>query len=1164
MAPPEVVPVPRVKSIAVGKLKTVNLESNVFPVGIPRIIKAGVPRICTPGQDTFKLPKVIPAIAERGISVQLPEVILAKDPGVKDNNPESFMSFKQLQGLKSNNIGANIIQDKKGNLWFGTGGGGVTKYDGRSFTHYSTAQGLSSESVEYVLEDKKGNLWFGTGNGDINKYDGKSFTHYSIGYNSGGNIIEDKSGNLWFSASGGLIKFDGKSFTIYSTAQGLSTNAVWVIFEDKRGNLWFDTNGEGLTKYDGKSFTHYTSAQGLSSDLITSFFEDKNGILWIGTLDAGLNKYDGKSFTYYTTAQGLSSDYVGMILEDKSDNLWICTGKGINRYDGKSFTHFGIDQGLSNNVRSILEDKSGNIWIGTSGEGLNKYAGNSFTHYSTAQGLNSGIGSISRIGSISEDKSANLWFSIADGVSKYDGKSFTYFGIDQGLRSNVTSFLEDKSDNLWFATQGAGLYKYDGKSFTNYTRAQGLSTNFLSYIFEDKSGNLWIGTCCRGVTGWLGWGVVKYDGKSFTNYAAAQGLTDRNITCISEDKSGNLWFGTGGEGVIKYDGRSFTKYSIANGLNDSTVLSILEDKRNNLWFGTGSGGVNKFDGKSFTQYTTAQGLSNNTVTGILEDKIGDIWFGTHNGISRMQLSKQTLDEKGNITNNSGSSLFKNYLFSDGFLGVGTNSLCQDSTGNIWVGTNDRLTCFHPEGDLPDTIPPGIQLTGISLFNENINWLDLERKKDTSQLLGNGVRLHDFKFSGLSKWSYIPEQLELVYNNNYITFQFIGITTNRPSEVKYQYLLEGLDKNWSSITDKPEASYSNLPNGNYTFRVKAVNSEGYWSNEFTYDFTILPPWWKTNWFRILAGIALLVLLYVIYRWRTAALRRQKRILEQTVKERTAEVVEEKAQVESTLQELKSTQAQLIQSEKMASLGELTAGIAHEIQNPLNFVNNFSELNSELIAEMKNELLTGNKDEAISIANDIEENEQKIKHHGRRADGIVKSMLQHSRSSTGKKEPTDINALADEYLRLSFHGLRAKDRSFNATLKTEFDRNIGEINIARQDIGRVLLNLYNNAFYAVTEKNNSTGSVSPGYEPTVSVRTRRINDRIEISVEDNGNGIPQKVLDKIYQPFFTTKPTGQGTGLGLSLCYDIVKAHGGEMKVNTKEGACAEFIIQLPVV
>jgi len=245
--------------------------------------------------------------------------------------------------------------------------------------------------------------------------------------------------------------------------------------------------------------------------------------------------------------------------------------------------------------------------------------------------------------------------------------------------------------------------------------------------------------------------------------------------------------------------------------------------------------------------------------------------------------------------------------------------------------------------------------------------------------------------------------------------------------------------------------------------------------------------------------------------------------------------------------------------MASLGELTAGIAHEIQNPLNFVNNFSEVNTELISEMKNELLTGNKDEAISIANDIEENEQKINHHGKRADAIVKNMLQHSRKSTGQKESTDINTLADEYLRLSYHGFRAKDKTFDATIQTDFDRTIEKINILTQEIGRVLLNLYNNAFYAVNERRQQNVN---GYEATVLVTTTKQNGKVAITIKDNGNGIPQKSLEKIFQPFFTTKPAGQGTGLGLSLAYDIVKAHGGELKVKTTEGEGAEFVILLP--
>jgi signal transduction histidine kinase len=272
-------------------------------------------------------------------------------------------------------------------------------------------------------------------------------------------------------------------------------------------------------------------------------------------------------------------------------------------------------------------------------------------------------------------------------------------------------------------------------------------------------------------------------------------------------------------------------------------------------------------------------------------------------------------------------------------------------------------------------------------------------------------------------------------------------------------------------------------------------------------------------------------------------------------------QQKEEIQTTLTKLKDTQNQLIQSEKMASLGELTAGIAHEIQNPLNFVNNFSEVNDELIEELKNELQADNKGEALAIADDIKVNGQKINHHGKRADAIVKGMLQHSRSSSAKKEPTDINALVDEYLRLCYHGLRAKDKTFNAIMKTDFDATIEKINIIPQDIGRVVLNLLTNAFYAVSEKKKQQPE---GYEPTVSVSTKKVSDKVEIRVADNGMGIPDKVADKIFQPFFTTKPTGQGTGLGLSLSYDILKAHGGELKVKTKEGEFAEFIIMLPIV
>jgi two-component system NtrC family sensor kinase len=285
--------------------------------------------------------------------------------------------------------------------------------------------------------------------------------------------------------------------------------------------------------------------------------------------------------------------------------------------------------------------------------------------------------------------------------------------------------------------------------------------------------------------------------------------------------------------------------------------------------------------------------------------------------------------------------------------------------------------------------------------------------------------------------------------------------------------------------------------------------------------------------------------------------QNETLEKQVKDRTAALSQ-------SLKDLNDTQAQLIQSEKMASLGELTAGVAHEIQNPLNFVNNFAEVNQELLLEMKDEIKKGNIDEASEIADNIIENEEKISHHGKRADSIVKGMLQHARPSAGRKEPADINALAAEYVRLAYHGWRSKNNLFHVAVKTKFDESVGKIDIIPQDIGRALLNICNNAFYAVNEKKASTNSVqqAEGYEPAIFVSTKKTEGSVEISVKDNGNGIPQKLLDKIFQPFFTTKPTGQGTGLGLSLSYDIIKAHGGDLKVHTREGGFAEFIIILP--
>jgi two-component system NtrC family sensor kinase len=412
--------------------------------------------------------------------------------------------------------------------------------------------------------------------------------------------------------------------------------------------------------------------------------------------------------------------------------------------------------------------------------------------------------------------------------------------------------------------------------------------------------------------------------------------------------------------------------------------------------------------------------------------------------------------------------------------------------------------------------------------------------------GNLAIADFFKMSGNSDsvLHYTRMALEAAYSLNapdlflrsYRAFaDYYKTVHNSDSAVKYQSLIIKINDSLFSVKQAQEFQNIDFDEQQRKQQIEAAKAE-YRS--------------KIQIYLLLGGLGFFLLIAVLL-WRNSSQRKKANTL----------LSQQKKELESTLSRLKATQNQLIQSEKMASLGEMTAGIAHEIQNPLNFVNNFSELNAELAIEMQQELVNGNMDAAIEIARNIKENEEKINHHGKRADSIVKSMLQHSRSGSGKKESTDINKLVDECLRLSYHGLRAKDKSFEAKFETDFDQALPKIEVVPEDIGRVILNLINNAFYSGNEKKK----LMPGnFEPVVIVSTKRSDNKAEIKIKDNGNGIPESIRDKIFQPFFTTKPTGQGTGLGLSMSYDIItKGHQGELKVNSREGEYAEFVIILPI-
>ncbi len=885
----------KLKKIPCGKPKVSPTNTNIHIAKNTNIRKAGILKVCTPGTDTFSLPKIVPAIDSPFVA-GTPEIVIAKDAYTKDQNPHNFSSFKKLQGLKSGNVNC-LLQDKTGNLWLGTDAG-VSKYDGKNFTHYTKKEGLSNDAVKSILEDKYGNIWFGTNGGGVTKFDGKYFTHFTekegLSNNSVLCSIEDKHGNIWFGTNGGVSKYNGKNFTHFTVEEGLSNNVVSCCLEDKSGNIWFGTEG-GVSKYDGKSFTHFTEREGLINNDVLCSLEDKQGNIWFGT-KGGVSKYNGNNFTNFTEKEGLSNNFVLCSREDKQGNIWFCTyGGGITKYDGNNFTNFTETEGLSNNyVLSSLEDNSGNIWFGTNGGGVSKYDGKSFTHFTEKEGLSNNI-----VMSSLEDKSGNIWLSTyRAGISKYDGKSFTHFTEKEGLSNNsVFCSLEDKYGNIWFGTLDSGVTKYDGKYFTHFTESDGLSNNSVFCSVEDKHGNIWFGTDA---------GVSKFNGKSFTNYTEKQGLSNNVVYCSLEDKQGNLWFGTKGGGVSKFDGQRFTHFTEKEGLSNNFVCCSVIDKYENIWFGTNGGGVLKYDGKNFTQFTEKEGLGNNCVYNCLEDKSGNLWFGTRFGLSKLTLSNLNESLKGVKTKSSKNTsvLFKNYSYDDGFLGIGCtiNSICETKDGTIWTGTNDRLSVYHSEGQITDTFAPTIRLTGIDLFNEKINWIDLEKQKDSTLTLDNGVSISEIKFNRVSKWYSVPENLSLAFNNNYLSFNFIGITMANPKKVKYKYQLEGIDENWSALTNKTEASYGNLPHGDYTFKVKAMNSEGFYSNELSYTFTIRPPWWKTWWFRTLVGLLFISSIVFYIKWRERSLKAEKVILEQIVAERTAEVIDQKKRIEEKHKEI----------------------------------------------------------------------------------------------------------------------------------------------------------------------------------------------------------------------------------------------------------------------
>jgi signal transduction histidine kinase len=649
------------------------------------------------------------------------------------------------------------------------------------------------------------------------------------------------------------------------------------------------------------------------------------------------------------------------------------------------------------------------------------------------------------------------------------------------------------------------------------------------------------------------------------------------VSAVQEVSAGKFWISTYGGGLNEVDlaQNTISTYSTAEGLSNDQSISIFRDTRNRYWIPTEKG-LNLLDPvkKTNTIFSMSSGMPANGSYSLLE-KDSRIYVGTQKGLTVLDETVNSEPGKNGSSWNLhtyGKSLGFNFLDFNGHTVTFSND-------QFWWGINPGISMvnesvFKNESAL---LPP--RVNGLDILGKAQYFIDPEltentdtvwsENKDTFYLDGSFRELCSDHQKGI-EWENLssinmPIGLSLPHDRNYLRFHFGNYLPQNASDYQYQYILDGVDEKWSPVTDLPVSeNYNNISPGHYTFHVSVKKGNGQWSVPSEFHFRIRPPWWFSWWAELIYFILFIGLLRLWVRNRSLRLLKENTMLEQKVAERTEALSQ-------SLENLRQTQGQLIQAEKMASLGELTAGIAHEIQNPLNFVNNFSEVNTELLEDVNKSLDEGNTSEVKNVLKDIEMNMGKITFHGKRADAIVKGMLLHSRASSGQKIPTDVNILADEYLRLSYHGLRARDKTFNAQFTMDFDDKAGELMLVQQDIGRVFLNLFNNAFYSVTEKKKKTDlrmesedkSKIP-YEPMVSISTKRKKNSVEIRIRDNGLGISKKIIDKIYQPFFTTKPAGQGTGLGLSLSYDIItKEHGGKIEVATNENEYTEFIIELPV-
>ncbi|MFN8254474.1 MAG: two-component regulator propeller domain-containing protein [Bacteroidales bacterium] len=877
---------------------------------------------CTPGKLGFLLPKIYQVEEKstknhlaKNYSVQYGDTIYppvfktypapmikpASSPIYKDNANRNIQIIGKNEGIIAAMVWS-ITEDRRGNIWMGTFGGAIC-YDGASLRTFTVNEGLNNNWVSSIYEDKHGRIWFShqMSNSGVTCFDGHQFCSFTTAQGICGNqvnsVIEDKNGNIWFGTDRGLTCFTGKSFINYTERQGLCNNMVLDLLEDKGGFLWIATLG-GISIYDGKKFVELNVKKGFFK--ANSIIEDKKGNFWFTSNMQGLIKFDGRYFTYYTDEQGLTSNHVifNNLIEDRDGNIWVGTDKGINCFDGKSFTQITADNGLSNNqITCLYEDSGGNIWIGTRGNGANCFKKNSFIHYTEKDGL-----PLSTVRAIYEDKSGNIWIGTwGGGVSKFDGISFTNYDLESEIkgtaRNDVRAIIEDEKGQLWFGT-GNGLDCFDGENLIHYTTKQGLPDDGIGHLYKDLNGNIWIGT-------WEG-GLSCWDGKSFTNYYPIEEIGFDGVNPMCEDKEGNLWI-TGSKGICCYNNKESIIKLIRQPLAKEGANCLVETGDGYILAGSLGFGLTCLDQKNYFNFTSKNGLSDDNVITMSLDKKKDIWVGNGNGLNYLKsklFSGTILGNWNSCEDCSGMTYSFGVLDGLKSSGIYQHALFIDSKDRLWIGTNDALSLLNLRNfAIPETVPK-IQLNAIEIQGLSIDFRKLQQPETLAEIPDPMYReiLNHARFDSIAAFYSYPIGLKLPHKLNHLTFFFSGIDWIAPHKLVYQYMLEGLEKQWSNTVSKNLVDYRNIPYGNYIFKVRVRGASGKWSSTYEYPFTIYSPWWHTWWARTIYGLLAVFLIAVYTRWRTHKIERERKILEIKVKDRTAEVVAQKMEIESKNEEL----------------------------------------------------------------------------------------------------------------------------------------------------------------------------------------------------------------------------------------------------------------------